>query len=69
MQYEMDEDLITSRQGPEVEHWPAPQRQGVDPAEYAYDLLCRDEGTGFIYLPILNYADGNLDFLKACRTR
>ena len=36
---------------------------GVDPQEYAYDLLCRDEGTGFIYLPILNYAQGNLDFL------
>ncbi|MFT6609843.1 MAG: N-acyl-D-aspartate/D-glutamate deacylase, partial [Qipengyuania sp.] len=25
---------------------------------------CRDGGKGFIYLPILNYADGNLDFLK-----
>ena len=38
---------------------------GVDPAEYAYDLLMKDEGTGFIYFPILNYADGNLDFLEA----
>ena len=38
---------------------------GVAPAEYAYDLLMRDEGTGFIYLPLLNYADGNLDFLEA----
>jgi N-acyl-D-amino-acid deacylase len=37
---------------------------GMDPAEYAYDLLCRDGGTGFIYFPILNYADGNLDFVK-----
>jgi N-acyl-D-aspartate/D-glutamate deacylase len=36
---------------------------GVAPQEYAYDLLCRDDGQGFIYLPILNYADGNLDFL------
>ena len=26
-------------------------------------MLCADDGTGFIYLPILNYADGNLDFL------
>ena len=33
--------------------------------EYAYDLLCESDGTGFIYLPILNYADGNLDFLEA----
>ena len=36
---------------------------GVSGDEYAYDLLCRDDGKGFIYLPILNYADGNLDFL------
>ena len=33
--------------------------------EYAYDLLCGNDGKGFIYLPILNYADGNLDFLEA----
>lgn len=38
---------------------------GVTPDEYAYDLLCKDDGKGFIYLPILNYADGNLDFLEA----
>jgi N-acyl-D-amino-acid deacylase len=38
---------------------------GVEPAAYAYDQLMADEGTGFIYFPILNYADGNLDFLEA----
>ena len=38
---------------------------GVSPAEYAYDLLMKDEGKGFIYFPILNYRDGNLDFLEA----
>jgi N-acyl-D-amino-acid deacylase len=37
--------------------------RGRDPAELAYDLLMADEGNGFIYLPLLNYADGNLDFL------
>jgi N-acyl-D-amino-acid deacylase len=37
----------------------------VAPQEYAYDLLMRDEGTGFVYLPLLNYADGNLNFLEA----
>ena len=37
---------------------------GVDPAEYAYDLLMKDNGKGFVYFPILNYADGNLDFLE-----
>ena len=38
---------------------------GVEGNEYAYDLLMQDEGKGFIYFPILNYADGNLDFLEA----
>ncbi|MFM9851928.1 MAG: N-acyl-D-amino-acid deacylase family protein [Sphingomonadaceae bacterium] len=38
---------------------------GVSGPEYAYDLLMADEGKGFIYFPILNYADGNLDFLES----
>ena len=37
---------------------------GVTPAAYAYDLMSAGEGTGFIYFPILNYADGNLDFVQ-----
>jgi N-acyl-D-amino-acid deacylase len=37
---------------------------GAKPEEYAYDLLMRDQGRGFIYFPILNYADGNLNFLE-----
>lgn len=37
---------------------------GVSPVEYAYDLLMQDEGRGLIYFPILNYADGNLNFLE-----
>lgn len=37
----------------------------IAPDAYAYDKLMENEGTGFIYLPILNYADGNLDFLEA----
>jgi N-acyl-D-aspartate/D-glutamate deacylase len=37
---------------------------GVAPAEYAYDLLLSNEGTGFIYFPLLNWADGNYDFLE-----
>jgi N-acyl-D-amino-acid deacylase len=41
---------------------------GVDGAAFAYDLLMSDEGTGFIYFPILNYADGNLNFLEALQT-
>ncbi len=38
---------------------------GVSGEEYAYDLLMQDDGTGFIYFPILNYADGNLNFLES----
>ena len=38
---------------------------GVSSAEYAYDLLMKDGGKGFIYFPILNYRDGNLNFLEA----
>lgn len=37
---------------------------GKDPAEYAYDQLMDDDGNGMIYLPIINYMDGNLDFVK-----
>ena len=43
--------------------------RGVSPAAYAYDLLTAGDGTGFIYFPILNYADGNLDFLEALQAR
>ena len=42
---------------------------GVSPAEYAYDLLMQHDGTGFIYFPILNYRDGNLNFLEELQTR
>lgn len=38
---------------------------GMSPDAYAYDTLMENAGTGFIYLPILNYTDGNLDFLEA----
>ncbi len=38
--------------------------KGVSGEEYAYDLLMADDGKGFIYFPILNYADGNLNFLE-----
>ena len=41
----------------------------LPPADYAYDLLMGDEGKGFIYFPILNYRDGNLNFLESLQTR
>ena len=63
MQFEM---------GPEFNYEPTAEESiaaraaaaGKSGDEYAYDLLCESDGKGFIYLPILNYADGNLDFLE-----
>ena len=43
--------------------------KGVSGDEYAYDLLMQNDGTGFIYLPLLNYADGNLDFVQGLLQR
>jgi N-acyl-D-aspartate/D-glutamate deacylase len=63
LQYEMDDGFdYEPTQAQTI--WARAQAAGVDQAEYAYDLLCRDGGKGFIYFPILNYADGNLDFVK-----
>lgn len=63
MQFEMDPDFNYE---PTAEESVASRsvKTGVSPAEYAYDLLMKDDGKGFIYFPILNYRDGNLDFLE-----
>jgi len=36
-------------------------RQGVDPLELLYDLFLEQEGRALLYIPVLNYVDGNLD--------
>jgi N-acyl-D-amino-acid deacylase len=64
MQFEMDDDF-DYEPGAEASIAARAAAAGVDPQQYAYDLLCRDEGNGLAYLPILNYADGNLDFLES----
>ena len=64
MQFEMDPDFDYEPQA-DASIAARAAAAGVSGDEYAYDLLCRDDGKGFIYLPILNYADGNLDFLEA----
>jgi N-acyl-D-aspartate/D-glutamate deacylase len=43
--------------------------KGVSGDEVAYDILMADEGKGFIYFPILNYRDGNLNFLEELQAR
>ena len=40
------------------------ERRGVDAADLAYDLLLEGGGRGFLYMPILNFADGNLDVVR-----
>src|SRR5258708_25837268 len=37
------------------------RRQGKQPEELAYDAMLSDGGRGMLYVPFLNYADGNLD--------
>ncbi|QQS11195.1 MAG: amidohydrolase family protein [Rhodospirillales bacterium] len=37
------------------------QRTGRAPQEVAYDALLERDGRGLLYVPFLNYADGNLD--------
>ncbi len=63
VQYEMDAEFDYEPQVAESIAARAAAK-GVSGDEYAYDLLCSEDGSGFIYLPILNYADGNLDFLE-----
>jgi N-acyl-D-aspartate/D-glutamate deacylase len=39
-------------------------RQGRSAEEVAYDLLVEGDGKNILYLPVTNYADGNLDVVR-----
>jgi len=63
LQYEMDDAFnYEPTQNETIAARAAAARMA--PEEYAYDLLMQDDGQGLIYFPILNYADGNLNFLE-----
>jgi N-acyl-D-aspartate/D-glutamate deacylase len=59
--------------GDPPDYEPGPERslagvaatRGVTPLEVAYDEMARDDGQGLLYLPILNYATGDLDHVFA----
>ncbi|AMA60836.1 N-acyl-D-amino-acid deacylase family protein [Bradyrhizobium sp. CCGE-LA001] len=48
-------------QPPENALGPQARKQGRQPEELAYDAMLSDDGRGMLYVPFLNYADGNLD--------
>lgn len=51
-------------QPPENALGPRARREGRDPQELAYDAMLSDGGRGMLYVPFLNYADGNLDAVR-----
>jgi N-acyl-D-aspartate/D-glutamate deacylase len=38
---------------------------GVDPLALIYDIMLADEGQGFLYFPLANYVDGDLEAVRA----
>jgi N-acyl-D-aspartate/D-glutamate deacylase len=40
------------------------RRQGRQPEELAYEAMLANDGKGMLYVPFLNYADGNLDAVR-----
>jgi N-acyl-D-aspartate/D-glutamate deacylase len=44
------------------------RREGRRPEELAYDAMLTDDGRGMLYVPFLNYADGNLDATREMLT-
>jgi len=41
------------------------ERAGVEPLEFAYDLLVSGKGDTLLFIPIANYAEGNLEAVRA----
>jgi N-acyl-D-aspartate/D-glutamate deacylase len=44
------------------------RRLGRQPEELAYEAMLSDDGRGMLYVPFLNYADGNLDATREMLT-
>jgi len=55
-------------QPPENALGPRARQLGQQPEELAYDAMLSDQGRGMLYVPFLNYADGNLDATREMLT-
>jgi len=47
---------------------PIARQAGRDPADMAYDALLENDGCGMLYVPFVNYTDGNLDVVRQMLT-
>jgi len=63
-QYELGDDLDYEPDPASMSIAVRAAQAGVDPEAYAYDVLMRRDGTGMIYLTMVNYENGNLDHVR-----
>jgi N-acyl-D-aspartate/D-glutamate deacylase len=50
--------------GPEKSVAAMAEREGRPPREILYDLMMEDGGRGFVYLPLIGYANGDLEAIR-----
>lgn len=58
------EDVPDYEPGPEKSIAAVAQARGMEPQAVAYDLMTEPDGQGLIYLPIVNYLEGNLNHVS-----
>jgi len=58
--YPVGADVVDYEPRPEDSIAAIAEARGVRPEDVAYDALMAGDGTGFIYFPLFNYADGSL---------